>query len=1119
MTMEADPLWYKTAIIYQLHVRSFCDSNGDGIGDFRGLTEKLDYLQELGVTAIWLLPFYPSPLKDDGYDISDYRNVHPDYGTLGDFREFLRESHRRGLRVITELVLNHTSDQHPWFQRARRAKPDSPERDYYVWSDTSDKYSQARVIFQDYEASNWSWDPVARAYYWHRFFHHQADLNYDNPAVREEIASILDHWCSLGVDGLRLDGVPYLFQREGTTCESLPETHAYLKQLRAHVDAKFSARMFLAEANQWPEDSVPYFGDGDECHTAFHFPLMPRMYLALQMEDRFPIIDILEQTPPIPDNCQWMLFLRNHDELTLEMVTEEERDVMYRFYARDPQARLNLGIRRRLAPLLENDRRKIELLNGLLLSLPGTPIVYYGDELGMGDNIYLGDRNGVRTPMQWSADRNAGFSRANPQRLYLPPIIDYQYHYESLNVETQRTNPNSLLQWMQRIIRLRREVRPLAEGELEFLHPDNSKVLAYVRRFQDECVLVVANLSRSAQFVELNLAAHEGKTPVELSGRTRFPRIGELPYLLTLMPYAFYWFILQPESHEAKPWELRFELPTLDARDAWTTVLEPPAREGLERALPAYLVSRVWHRRPGVPIRSVTIRDVAPFAQNPDGTEIELVLARAEYEDGLDATYLIPIAFAAESEAARTGVDFAESTIARLRIEHDGMSETGMLYDAFGQPEFCRGLLDAIAARRATETQQGQLIARPTSAYARIRGDAEELLEAGPRQENQTNSVVALGQRLLLKWFRRLEEGTHPELEIGLHLTEMASFAHVAPVAGALEYQPRGGRPMTVGILQGFIEHRRTAWEEALDTLEAFIRAVSVDPPLDPPADLPPGYRSFLALVDAAVPDSAQRFFGSYLQAAARLGQRTAELHRALAANEDDPALRPEPMLPFHQRALYQSIRNMLGRSFRSLRQMLPEMPEELQRLAGAVLERGGDRLTTLLHALPQDLKAMRIRCHGNFGLGDVLCHADDLVIIDFEGDPDWSISQRRAKASPLRDVAGMLWSFERAALFALRDYCTVTEVDEPELSRLGQWTDYWLAWTGAEFLRSYLAVAADSPIVPRPPRALETLLDLYYAERCATVLEHDLQNRSPELPVSLRQMKRFLEDSGQLAE
>jgi maltose alpha-D-glucosyltransferase / alpha-amylase len=703
-------------------------------------------------------------------------------------------------------------------------------------------------------------------------------------------------------------------------------------------------------------------------------------------------------------------------------------------------------------------------------------------------------------------------------KLYLPPIIDYQYHYESVNVETHRTNPNSLLQWMQRIIRLRREVRPLAEGDLEFLHPDNSKVLAYVRRIQDECVLVVANLAHTAQFVELNLAAHEGKTPVELTGRTRFPRIGELPYLLTMMPYAFYWFILQPESHEAKPGESRFELPTLQTRDIWTGVLDPPARDDLERILPGYLLSRVWHRRPGVAIRNVSIRDVVPLVPAAAGAGIELLLARVEYEDRFDSMYLIPLAFAAESEAARTGVDFAETAIARLRIEHEGLSETGILYDAFGEPEFCRGLLDAVAARREIGTSQGQLIARPTSAYSRLRGEEDEVLEPGQRQEMQSNSVVPLGDRLVLKWFRRLEEGTHPELEIGQHLTDMASFTHIAPVAGAIEYQPRGGRPMTVSILQGFVEHRRTAWEETLDMLEAFIRAVSVEPPLEPPRDRRRGYRPLLKLVEADVPEEAQRFFGAYLQLAARLGQRTAELHRALAV-EDDPALRPEPLLPFHQRALYQSIRNVLGRSFRFLRQVLSELPEDLRALGSDVLATGSDRLMTLRQTLPQDLKAMRIRCHGNFRLSDVLCHADDLVIIDFEGDPDWSISQRRAKASPLRDVAGMLCSFERAGMSALRDYCTVTEVDESELARLNQWIDYWLACTGAEFLRSYLATMGDSPLIPRPALALETLLELYYAERCANALEHDLKNRSPGLSLSLKQARRFLEGSNETAE
>jgi maltose alpha-D-glucosyltransferase/alpha-amylase len=1111
--MESNPLWYKTAIIYQLHVRAFFDSNADGIGDFRGLTRKLDYLQDLGVTALWLLPFYPSPLKDDGYDISDYRTVHPNYGTLQDFRTFLREAHRRGLRVITELVLNHTSDQHPWFQRARRAEPGSRERDFYVWSDTSDKFSQTRIIFQDFEPSNWSWDPVARAYYWHRFFHHQPDLNYDHPEVRKQIAAVLDHWLRLGVDGLRLDGVPYLFEREGTTCENLPETHDYLKQLRAHIDAKFTGRMLLAEANQWPEDAVAYFGDGDECHTAFHFPLMPRMYLAVQMEDRFPIIDILEQTPEIPDNCQWMLFLRNHDELTLEMVTEQERDMMYRFYAHDPRARLNLGIRRRLAPLLGNDRRKIELLNGLLLSLPGTPIIYYGDEIGMGDNIYLGDRNGVRTPMQWSADRNAGFSQTNPQQIYLPPIIDYRYHYETVNVETQQGGSHSLLGWMQNILRLRREMTPIAEGTLEFLHPNNAKVLAFLRRHEESYVLVVANLSRFAQYVELDLSAHREKTPVEVFGGIRFPRIGELPYLLTLTPYAFYWFVLEPEGGRAERLETRFDLPVLETPEPWARVLAPPACQALERILPGYLLSRRWHRRPAAAVQAAKVVDVVSLGRTADETQIELGVIRFHYEDGHESNYLIPFGFTSESQAAEADAA-SEQIIARLSVEHDGLSETGILADAFGEPAFCELLLDAIAARRKLSGRQGTLVARPTGAYRRIRGEPDTVLQVRQRQEQQSNSVVAYGDRFLLKLFRHIDEGTHPELEMGAYLTEKAEFPHIAPIAGAVEYHTADGRVMTVGMLQGFVEHRRTAWDETLDTLESFLQAVSTEPPVTLPKDDAPGDRTITELVAEPMPELARRFLGTYLGSIRLLGRRTAELHQALAAATDDPAFRPEPLLPFHQRALYQSVRSALGRAMRTLRTREADLPGKFQEPARRLLDVGRDRLTALRDSLQQNLTAMRIRCHGNYSLDDVLCQADDFVIIDFEGDPHLSIAQRRAKASPLRDIAGMLWSLERAGLCALREYCLVTEVDPPEHERLAAWIGFWRAWSGAEFLRAYLAEMEELDLVPRSPAAIQTLIDLYSAERCATVLGHELENQPDNALFSLQQMERFLKSS-----
>ncbi|HEY8944864.1 MAG TPA: maltose alpha-D-glucosyltransferase, partial [Polyangiaceae bacterium] len=621
MDLPPEPLWYKDAIIYQVHVRSFHDSTADGIGDFRGLAQKLDYVRDLGVTAIWLLPFYPSPLRDDGYDIADYTNVNPAYGTLADFKFFLREAHARGLRVITELVLNHTSDQHPWFQKARRSPPGSPARDFYVWNDNPGKYRDARIIFKDFETSNWTWDPVANAYYWHRFYSHQPDLNFENPQVRKAVTKAMEFWLDLGVDGLRLDAVPYLHEREGTTCENLPETHLELKKLRAHVDSKYQDRMLLAEANQWPEDAVAYFGEADECHMAFHFPLMPRMFMALRMEDRYPIIDILKQTPAIPETCQWALFLRNHDELTLEMVTDEERDYMYRVYAKDHQARINLGIRRRLAALLGNDRRRIELMNGLLLSLPGTPVIYYGDEIGMGDNIYLGDRNGVRTPMQWSADRNAGFSRANSQKLYLPVIIDPGFSYEALNVEAQQDNVHSLLWWMRRLIALRRRFKAISRGTLEFLYPSNRKVLAFLRRHGDELLLVVANLSRFVQFADIDLSAHEGLIPREVFGRTRFPQITKNPYVLTLGPHSFYWFTLEKpraEAYDVVAGAEQQEPPTFHVSESWLSMFKDPHRRRFEDLLAAFLPTRRWFGGKSRPVKAVELVETIPIGDEDE---------------------------------------------------------------------------------------------------------------------------------------------------------------------------------------------------------------------------------------------------------------------------------------------------------------------------------------------------------------------------------------------------------------------------------------------------------------------------------------------------------------------
>jgi maltose alpha-D-glucosyltransferase/alpha-amylase len=692
-----DPLWYKDAVIYQVHVKAFFDSTGDGIGDFPGLTSRLDYIQSLGVNAVWLLPFYPSPMRDDGYDIADYRNVHADYGTRREFRSFVREAHRRGIRVITELVINHTSDQHPWFQAARRAAPGSPKRNYYVWSDTDRKFPETRVIFTDTEISNWAWDPVAGAYYWHRFFTHQPDLNHNNPSVVRAVIRVMRFWLDIGVDGLRLDAIPYLCVREGTNNENLPETHAVVKTMRDVVDAHYRNRMFLAEANQWPEDVREYFGDGDECHMAYHFPLMPRMYMAVAQEDRYPITEILAQTPEIPASCQWALFLRNHDELTLEMVTDRERDYMYRIYAADPRMRVNVGIRRRLAPLMDNDPDRIKLLNSLLLSLPGSPIIYYGDEIGMGDNFYLGDRNGMRTPMQWSPDRNAGFSRADPQRLYLPPIMDPIYGYQAVNVEAQSREPSSLLNWMKRLIAVRKAHRAFGRGTFTMLHPGNRKIIAYVREHEDEVILCAANLARSAQPVELDLGRFRGYVPVELLGGAAFPPISEVPYLLTLPGHAFYWFKLAPQA-QAPSWHQQHvapgELPVLVLTDGLASffpervgprrsALADTLRRQLERdALPRFLPSQRWFAGRDARIGAVEVQAMTEWS-TPAGAWL-LILVDVALCERPPESYLLPVALAWDRQEDESSRPPALSILARVRQR----ARTGILYDAIADDAF-----------------------------------------------------------------------------------------------------------------------------------------------------------------------------------------------------------------------------------------------------------------------------------------------------------------------------------------------------------------------------------------------------------------------------------------------
>jgi len=1113
-----DPHWYRRAIVYEVHVRSFYDSNGDGVGDFPGLIEKLDYIQELGTTALWLLPFYPSPLKDDGYDISDYRGVHPACGTLRDFKRFLREAHRRGLRVITELVLNHTSDQHPWFQRARRSPAGSRWRDFYVWSERPDKYREARIIFPGYEPSNWTWDPLAEAYYWHRFYHHQPDLNFDNPAVRAAVFQVLDYWLRMGGDGVRLNAAPYLFEREGTSCENLPETHQFLKSLRRHVDERFYGRMLLAEANQWPEDAADYFGEGDECHAAFHFPLMPRLYMAVSVEDRGPVLDMLEQTPAPPEGSQWFLFLRNHDELSLEMVTEEERLAMYRHYALDPRARVHRGIRRRLAPLL-GDRRRVELLTALLLSLPGTPVIYYGDEIGMGDNIHLGDRSGVRTPMQWSADRNAGFSQADCQEVAVPPIRDSRYHYETLNVANQLHDPSSLLSWTRRALALRRQTPALTDGPLEVLYPDNRKVLAFLRHGEDGTVLVVANLSHRAQVAQLDLARFGGRVPVEMFGQERFPAIGEWPYMLTLPPYGFFWLAVQTAEQLADRWGTRVghslqsgpPPAVIELEGPPETVFDESNRHLLERLLPSFLATRRWFGGKARALRSAEVAEAVPARMTVAGAEVQFVLVDVGYFDAEGERYLMPLGVS-NSERLRAGGGLpADAVLAELRTRQDGFTQAAVLYDVFGEEEFNQGLLELVGSRRPLRGGRGKLQSRASRVYRQLRGSPGDKLPAKAMKAETSNSGILYGDRFILKLFRRLDEGVNPELEVGAFLTNEVALANVPPVAGAIEYFAEGQEPSTVVLLGGFVRNEGSAWGHALDGLAGFFDRIAGGATIaDPPRDAP--VPSLLDRPDATEPPAAVRErFGEYLRWAALLGRRTAELHLALATETGNPAFSPEPFSRLYQRSLYQSLRNQTGRAREFLAQRLDELPPE-GRSSGERVLAAGETIDGRLRALVEEtIAATRIRCHGDYHLGQVLFTGNDFVIIDFEGEPARPIAERRLKTSPLRDVAGMLRSFDYACHAAEADRFRRVVLPEAERAKLEGWTRLWVGWVGAAYLSTYLSVAEGASFLPDKPESLRTLLDAYLLEKALYELQYELNNRPGWAHIPLGGILRLL--------
>ncbi len=1090
--------WYSQAIFYQARVRSFYDSDGDGIGDFKGLRQKLDYVQDLGVDTLWLLPLYPSPLRDDGYDIAEYTSIHPEIGTMRDFREFLREAHARGLRVVTELVMNHTSDQHAWFQRARRAPKGSKHRDFYVWSDDPQRYSEARIIFQDFETSNWSWDPVAEQYYWHRFYHHQPDLNFDNPAVRKAMLRVLDFWMSMGVDGVRLDAIPYLFERDGTSCENLPETHAFLREVRAHVDARYEDRMLLAEANQWPEDAVSYFGDGDECNMAFHFPIMPRLFMAVRMEDRYPIVDILEQTPDIPAGCEWAIFLRNHDELTLEMVTDEERDYMYRTYARDRLARINLGIRRRLAPLLENDRRRIELLNALLFSLPGTPIVYYGDEIGMGDNIFLGDRNGVRTPMQWSPDRNAGFSTANPQRLFLPIVQDPEFHYESVNVETQQRNPSSLLWWMKRIIALRRELVALGTGKVRFLGPTNKKVLVFTRESQEQTVLVVANLSRHSQYVELDLAAYEGCRLVELFGRVAFPPVTSSPYLVTLGPYGFHWFVVEARPSEHIVVADRPAPQTVELEQGWQKELSRAARRATASAVRRWLPRQRWYRSKARSISGLSIVDEIPVAD-------ALVLClEVEYDDGEPDGYFLPVRFAEGVQESENGSPAVADPIAPARLSEGSVVREGALVEATGHASFALPVVERCLRRSRFPGRRGELRTVPTRAG---RQRLARAIAAEPRRLDgeQSNTSIVFADVAVTKFLRTIEDGLNPDVEVGTFLSERTRFRHSPRVLAHVRYEQPGKEASAFAIVSEYVANEGDAWALAKGEVGRFYESLATRPPgeLVPPLE-PIG----LTLARDQVPEEIAQELSSFRRLAALLGERTAGLHVALASRPDEKDFAPESFTGLYRRSQYQSMRKLARGALKRLRDSAPGLEGEPRELAERVLARETDVLARFRQLIERKIEARRARCHGDYHLGQVLWTGRDFVIVDFEGEPLRPLAQRRAKRSPLVDVAGMLRSFHYAACAEL----VAGHVRPGDQPRLEPWSRVWAADVGREFLEAYRVHGPGVETLAGNEQDYALLLDVHVLEKALYELDYELNNRPTWLAIPLRGILAILE-------
>lgn len=1085
---NADPLWFKDAIIYELHVRAFFDSNGDGIGDFQGLILKLDYLEDLGINTIWLLPFYPSPLKDDGYDVTDYYDVHPDCGTLADFKQFLKEAHRRGIRVITELILNHTSDQHPWFRKAKRSKPGSRVRNFYVWSDTPEKYKEARILFSDEESANWTYDAEAKAYYWHRYYRHQPELNFENPEVQLEMIKVVDFWMKMGVDGFRLPSVAFLFEEEGSSCENLPQTHAFLKRLRTHIDKHYKERILIAEANLWPEDASTYFGKGDECHMNFHYPLMPRLFLALRTEDSYPIVDIIDQTPATPQNNQWALFLRNHDELGLEMVTEEEKDYLFKAYANDQHTKFNTGIRRRLAPLLNNDRRKIELLYTILFSLPGSPVLYYGDEIGMGDNVYLGDRYGVRTPMQWNMNLNAGFSDTNPQRLYLPVITDPMYRHESVNVATQENNPSSLLWWLKNVIAMRKRLNIFGRGDIKFIESSNAKVLAFARTYEKERIIVVANLSQFSQAATLNLSAYKDADITEVFSQNRFMSVENGNYDITIGPYGYFWFQVDTADNKEKT-EASGELPLIKTDVSWerffdnyneTRILE-------RKVLPPFMKKCRWFGGKAKVISKTGIHKTIPL--KVDGDTHFLVIIEVHYVQALSEFYFLPLTFV----LADTILERVEYTVQSVVCRAEIQGKAGFIMDSSYDKTFRDFLFESMNKEIRIKDDEGGILEFNSGVFAKL--DAKTI-DSKILKADQSNTAIIYNDKYFFKFYRKIEKEVNPDLEIIRFLTEHTTFQNCPRYAGSIEYHDDKDKVIVFGLLQEKVDNQGDAWGMTMDSVgRYFERVITKSKNLKLPKLI---NKPAIKFEDA--PELIQEFIGrGFYERVVRLGQRTAEMHMALKSDTSNPAFTPETFTANYQRSLYSSLRKLLRDRFNLLKKSLSKLDPSIQELARKVLTLEDKILESFSEVYKIRINAIKTRIHGDYHLGQVLFTGKDFFIIDFEGEPGFSFSERRLKKNHFKDVAGMMRSFHYAAFGKLLLNENYRERDQEMLE---QAAEQWQHYVSRFYLGAYME---RMDMGTNLSEENDTLIRTFLIEKAIYELGYELNARPDWVIVPLR--------------